>query len=112
MQVILTSNAHVPLLGYNLLSLKRMADRGHKCVAEKTGEMLPLKNRTTLFGLSVGNQNYFSRLRRTLDSSKSALATIAPENIFYLSPVDINTFRASHGHVQRNFSVLQPNSSG
>ena len=28
-QVVLPNAAHVPLLGYNLLSLKRMADGGH-----------------------------------------------------------------------------------
>ena len=33
--VILPNAALVPLLGYNLLSLKRMADRGHKYVGEK-----------------------------------------------------------------------------
>ena len=53
MQVMLPDVAHVPLLGYNLLSLKRMADRGHKYVGEKTGVALHLKNRKTLFGPSV-----------------------------------------------------------
>ena len=33
--VILPEVTHVPLLAYNLLSLKRMADRGHKYVGEK-----------------------------------------------------------------------------
>ena len=32
------------LLGYNLLSFKRMADRGHKNVGEKKGVALHLKN--------------------------------------------------------------------
>ena len=35
MQIILPNVAHVLLLGYNLLSLKRMADHGHKYVGEK-----------------------------------------------------------------------------
>ena len=34
-QVVLPNVAHVPLLGYNFLSLKRMSDRGHKYVGEK-----------------------------------------------------------------------------
>ena len=34
-QVVLQNVAHVPLLGYNLLSLKKMADRDHKHVGEK-----------------------------------------------------------------------------
>ena len=34
-QVVLPNVAHVPLLGYNLLSSKGMADRGHKYVGEK-----------------------------------------------------------------------------
>ena len=34
-QVVLPNVAHAPLLGYNLISLKRMADRGHKYVGEK-----------------------------------------------------------------------------
>ena len=48
-QVILPNVAHVPLLGYNLLSLKRMADRGHKYIGEKKGVRLHLENRKTLF---------------------------------------------------------------
>ena len=34
-QVVLSNVDHVPLLGYNLLSLKRVAVRGHKYVGEK-----------------------------------------------------------------------------
>ena len=34
-QLLLQNVAHVPLLGYNLLSLKKMAGRGHKYVDEK-----------------------------------------------------------------------------
>ena len=34
-QVILPNVAHVPLLIYNLLSWKRMAERGHVYVGEK-----------------------------------------------------------------------------
>ena len=67
MQVMLPNVAHVPLLGYNLLSLKRMADRGHKYVGEKTGVALHLKIGKTLFGPSVGKLNYLSRFRRILD---------------------------------------------
>ena len=52
--------AHVPLLGYNLLSLKRMADRGHKYVGEKKGVALHLKNGKIMFGPSVEKLNYFS----------------------------------------------------
>ena len=33
-QIVLPNVAHVPLLECNLLSLKRMADRGHKYVGE------------------------------------------------------------------------------
>ena len=36
-QVILPNVAHVLLLGYDLLSLKRMADRGNKYIGEKRG---------------------------------------------------------------------------
>ena len=53
-QVVLPNVAYVPLLGYNLLSLKWMADRGHKYVGEKKRMALHLKNGKTLFGPSVG----------------------------------------------------------
>ena len=42
-QVVLQNVAHVSLLGYNLLSLKKMTDRGHKHVGEKKGVALHLK---------------------------------------------------------------------
>ena len=98
-QIILPNVAHVPLLGYNLLSLKRMADRGHKYVGEKKGVALCLKNAKTLFGPSVEELNYLSGFQRPRDSSSFALATIAPGTIASVSPVDINTFHTSHGHV-------------
>ena len=98
-QVVLPNVAYVPLLGYNLLSLKRMADRGHKYVGEKNGVALHLKNGKTLFGPSVGKLNCFSGFRRPFDSSSFALATIAPGKIPSVSPVGINTFHTSHGHV-------------
>ena len=41
-QVTLPNVAHVPRLGHNLVSLKRMADRGHKYVGEKRGVTLHL----------------------------------------------------------------------
>ena len=99
MQVVLPNFAHVPLLGSNLLSFTKMADRGHKYVGEKKGVALHLKNGKTLFGPSVGKLNYFSGFRRPLDSSNFALATIAPRKIPSVLPVDINTFYTSHGHV-------------
>ena len=74
MQIVLPNVAHVPLLGYNLLSLKRMADRGHKHVGEKKRVALHLKHGKTLFGPSVGKLYYFSGFRRPLDSSNPALA--------------------------------------
>ena len=53
-QVILPNVAHVPLLGYNLPSLKRMVDRGYKkYIGKKKGVTLHLKNAKTLFGPSV-----------------------------------------------------------
>ena len=99
MQVVLPNVAHVPLLGYNLLSMKRMVDRGHKYVGEKKGVTLRLKNEKVLFDPSVGKLNYPSRFRRPLDSSNFALAAIAPGKIRSVSAVDINTFHTSHGHV-------------
>ncbi|CAN0227654.1 unnamed protein product, partial [Ascophyllum nodosum] len=98
-QVVLPNVAHVPLLGYNLLSLKRMADRGHKYVGKKKGVALHLKSRKTLLGPSVGKLNYFSGFRRPLDSSNPALATIATGKIPSVSPVNINTLHTSRGHV-------------
>ena len=98
-QVVLQNVAHFPLLGYNLLSLKKMADRGHKHVGEKKVVLLHLKNEKTLFGSSVGKPNYFSGFQRLLDSISFGLATIAPGKILSVSPVDINTFHTSHGHV-------------
>ena len=98
-QVVLPNIAHVLLLGYNLLSWKRMADRGHKYVGEKKEGTLHLKNGKTLFGPSVAKLNYFSGFRRPLDSSSFALATIAPRKTPSVSPVDIKTFHTSHGHV-------------
>ena len=67
MQVVLPNVAHIPLLGYNLLSLKRMADRGHKYVGEKKEVTLHLKNGKTLFGPLVRKLNDLSRFRRHLD---------------------------------------------
>ena len=88
----------VPLLGYNLLSLKRIVDRGHKYVREKKGVALRLENGKTLFGPAIGKLNYFSGFRRSLDSSNSALATIAPGKTPSVSSV-VNTFHTSHGHI-------------
>ena len=48
-QIVLPNATHVPLLGYNLLSLKRMAARGHKYIDEKKIVTLHLKNIKTLF---------------------------------------------------------------
>ena len=98
-QIVLPNVAHVLLLGYDLLSLKRMADCGHKYVGEKKGVALHLKNGKTLFGPSVGKLNYFSGFRRPLDSSIPALATIVTGKIPSVLPVDINTFHTSHEHV-------------
>ena len=100
MQIVLPNVAHVLLLGYDLLSLKRMADCGHKYIGEKKGVTLRLKNgKTHLFGPSVGKLNYFSGFRRPLDSSIPALATTAMGKIPAVSPVDINTFYTSREHV-------------
>ena len=44
-RVVLPNVAQVPLLIYNLLALKRMADRGHKHVGEKKGMALHLEMR-------------------------------------------------------------------
>ena len=76
-----------------------MADRCHKYVGEKKGVALHLKNGKTLFDPSVGKLNYFSGFRRPLDSSNPALATIATGKIPSVSPVDIDTFHTSRGHV-------------
>ena len=91
--------AHVPLLAYDLLSLKRMADRCHKYVGEKKGVTLHLKNGNTLLCPSVGKLQYLSRFRRPLDSSNFVLATIAPGKIPSVPHVEINTFNTSLGHV-------------
>ena len=69
-KVIIPNVAHVPLLVYNLLSLKMKADRGHN----KRGLTLHLKNGKTLLGPSVGKPNCLSA--RPLDSSDFALASI------------------------------------
>ena len=98
-QIVLPNVAHVPLLGYKLLSLKRMADRGHQIRRREKGSGIAPENGKTLFGPSGGKLNYFFGFRRSLDSSRFALATIAPGNIPSFSPVDINTFHMSHGHV-------------
>ena len=112
-QVVLPNVAHVPLLGYNLLSLKNMADRSHKYVGEKKGVALHLKNGKTLFGPSVRKLNSFCEFRCPLDSSSFGLTAIAPGKIPSVSPVDINTFYTSHGHIcTRNCSVPQPGRSG
>ena len=66
-QVVLPNIAHVPLLGYNLLSLKRMADRGHEYVGEKKGVAFHLKNGKSIFCHSVGKVNCLSGFRRPLD---------------------------------------------
>ena len=80
-----------------------MADRGHKCVGEKKGVTLHLKNGQTLFGSSVRKLNYLFGFRRPLDSGSLALATIAPGNIPSVSPVEINTFHTTQGHVHEKF---------
>ena len=113
MQVILPNVAHVPLLGYTLLSLKSMADRGHECVGEEKGVRLELKNGKTLFGPAVGKLKHLSGFRRSLDSSNFALATIALGKIPSVSPVDIDTFHTSYRRVYTIiYSVLESNSSG
>ena len=68
-------------------------------LAIKGGVTLHLKNGKTLFGPSVGKLNCLSGFRRPLDSSNFELETIAPGKLPSGSPVDINTFHASHGHV-------------
>ena len=88
----------VLLLGYNLLSFKRMADHGHKYVGEKNGVTLHLKNEKTLFDASVGKLNHLSGFRSPLGSSSFALAKIAPGKMPSVLPLDINTFHTSHGH--------------
>ena len=98
-QLVLPNVANVPLLGYNLLSLKRMADRGHKYVGEKIGVTVHLKKGKALFGSSEGKLNYLFGFRLPLDSSNSALATIVTGTIPFVSPVDSNTFHMSHRHV-------------
>ena len=80
-QIVLPNVAHGLLLGYDLLSLKRMADCGHKYVGEKKEVVLHLKNGKILFGPSVGRLNYFSGFRRPLDSSIPALTMIATGKI-------------------------------
>ena len=102
-RVVLPNVAQVLLLRYNWLALKRMANRGHKHVGEKKGMALHLENGKTRFGPSVGKLNYFSEFRRPLDSISFALATIAPGKIPSVSPVNINTFHTSYGHVHENF---------
>ena len=91
-QVVLPNVTHVPLMGYNLLSLKKMADRRHKYVGKIKGVALHLKNGKTLFGPSVGELNHFSGFRRPLDSSSFGLATTAPGNIPSASPVERSNF--------------------
>ena len=61
-QVFLPNFAHVPLLGYNLLSWKRIADRGHKYVGEIKGVTSHLRKGKTLFGPSVGRLNYLDQI--------------------------------------------------
>ena len=98
MQIVLPNVAHVLLLGYDLLSLKRMADCGTNTSARKR-EWHCTCRMGTLFGPSVGKLNYFSGFRRPLDSSIPELATIATGKIPSVSPVDINTFHTSREHV-------------
>ena len=97
--VILPNVAHVALLGYNLLSSKRMADRGHKYVGEKKEVISHLKIGKTLSGPSVGKLNYLLGFRHSPHSSKFALATIAPGEISSVSPVNANMFHTSYGYV-------------
>ena len=111
-QVVLPNVAHVPLLRYNLLSLKRNADRGHKYVGEKKGVALHLKNGKTLFGPSVGKLVIVFGFRRSLDSNSFALATIAPGKIPSVSHVDSNTFHTSHGHVHEKLLRSTANQLG
>ena len=100
-QVVLPNVAHVPLLACNLLTLKSMADRGHKHVREKKGVAMHLKDWKAQFGPEVGKMIYLSGFRRPLDSSNSALATIAPGNIPSVSRLDINTFHTTHGYIHK-----------
>lgn len=50
---ILPEVANIPLLEYNLLPLKIIADHDHKFVGKKKGVTLHLKNGNVLFGPSV-----------------------------------------------------------
>ena len=68
-QAMLPNVAHVPLKRHNLLSLKRMADRGHRYVGKKKGVIMHLENGKTKFGPSVKKLDYRFTSRRSLDSS-------------------------------------------
>ena len=62
------------------------------------GVALHLKNGKILLGPSAGKLICLFGLRRPLDSSDLALATITPGTILSVSPVDIKT-DSSDGHV-------------
>ena len=60
---------------------------------------LHLNSGKAFFGPSAGKLKCLSGLRRPLDSSDFALATIALGKTPSVSSVDIKRFHASHGHV-------------
>ena len=65
---------------------------------EKVSGIAPEKWKYSVWSLSRKAELFF-QFRRPLDSSNSALATIATGKIPPVSPGDINTFHTSHGHV-------------
>ena len=77
-----------------------MTKRGNKYVGEKKRGTAHLKSEKTVFSPSLSRKTESSfRIRRPLDLSDFAPATITPGKIPPGSPVDINTFHTSHGHV-------------
>ena len=98
--MLLCNVAHVPSLSYHLFSLRVAIDNGHTYTGNKNSVTIKFKPGETLFFPSVGRLNvlYAYRPGALNDEITNAVNIPGPEPINWGTPVDINTFHATHAH--------------
>ena len=92
---------HVPLLGYNLVSLTSLAQEGHPSAVEESGVTLKLIGGGTVTFPLIGKlcRQYGYRPEATGRMVYTACAVIAPGPAKApTTPTDINLFHCTHGH--------------
>ena len=96
-RVTLMNVAHVPGLSHHLLSLRRIADAGNKCIGTRQGIRWD-----ELFAPSCGQLNGIFGYRTGRFSEENAHAVIAPGARATPLAADINEFHCSHGHMHED----------